>query len=95
MDLFTVFTEMHCPSRGNVQTFLNQLCVKHEELAAMGVTMTSKEYQSAILKGIPEEMSKFMSGLLTVACMLQLNTPVDPDALIDCISDEADCLVSC
>jgi hypothetical protein len=89
-DLLTVFTEMRCPRSGDVCTFLGQMHVKREELAAVSVTMTEKEYRSAIIKALPEEMSKFASGLLTAARVLQPSTSIDPDILIDHISEEAD-----
>jgi hypothetical protein len=92
-DLLTAFTEMHCPRGGDVRTFLGQMHVKCEEFAAVGITMTEKEYRSAIIKALPEEMSKFVSGLLTAARMLQPSTSIDPDILIDHISEEADRLL--
>src|SRR6266702_2413643 len=65
-DLLTAFSEMHCPRGGDVRTFLGQMRVKREELAARGVTMTEKEYRSAIIKSLPEEMSKFAPGLIAL-----------------------------
>ena len=89
-DLLTAFTEMRCPRGGDVRSFLGQMRVRREELAAVGVTMTEKDYRSAIIKALPEEMSKFASGLLTVARVLQPSTSIDPDILIDHVSEEAD-----
>jgi hypothetical protein len=66
-DLLTAFNEMCCPRGGNVHAFLGSMHVKCEELAAVGVTMGEKEYRSAIIKSIPDEMSKFTSGPLTAA----------------------------
>jgi len=68
--------------------------MKCEELAAVRVEVTGKEYQSAILKSILEEMSKFASGLLTSAQMFAPSTKVDPDILLDNISEEADRLTA-
>jgi hypothetical protein len=70
------------------------MCVKREELAAVGVTMADKEYQSAIIKSLLEEMSKFASGLLTAARVLSPTTSIDPAILIDHISEEADQLAA-
>ena len=70
------------------------MCMKHEELATVRVTKTGKEYQSAILKSILEEMSKFASGLLTLAQMFMPGAKIDPDVLIDNISEEADHLTA-
>ena len=89
-DMLTSFLEMHCPHGGNVRSFLRLMHVKCEELAAVGVTMSDKEYQSAIIKSLLEEMSKFASGLLTAACVLTPSTSIDPNILIDHISKEAD-----
>ena len=66
-DMLTSFSEMRCPRGGDVRSFLGLMRVKHEELAAVGITMSDKEYRSAIIKSLPEEMSKFASGLLTAA----------------------------
>ncbi|KAI9459736.1 hypothetical protein BJY52DRAFT_1186356 [Lactarius psammicola] len=93
-DLLTTFSKMCCPRGGDVRTFLGQMCVKREELATVGVTMTEKEYRSAIIKAIPDEMSKFASGLLTAARVLQPSTSINPDILIDHIFEEADCLAA-
>ncbi len=93
-DLLTAFSKMRCLHGGDVRTFLGQMRVKCEELAAVGVTMTEKEYCSAI-KAIPDEMSKFASGLLTAARVLLPTTSINPDILIDHISEEADCLAAC
>ena len=89
-DMLTSFSEMRCPRGGDVRSFLGSMRMKCEELAAVGVTMSDKEYQSAIIKSLPEEMSKFASGLLTIACVLTPSTSIDPDILIDHISEEAD-----
>jgi len=94
VDLLTAFSELHCSSMSEVWTFLRQMCVKREELTAVGVEVTGKEYQSAILKSILEEMSKFASGLLTSAWMFAPGAKVDPDILIDNISEEADHLTA-
>ncbi|KAI9444333.1 hypothetical protein H4582DRAFT_2071907 [Lactarius indigo] len=78
----------------DVRMFLGQMHVKCEELTAVGVTMGEKEYHLAIIKALPEEMSKFASGLLTTAHVLSPTTSIDPDTLIDHISEEADRLVA-
>jgi hypothetical protein len=94
VDLLTAFLEMRCSTMSKVRTFLGQMHMKHEELAAVGVTVTGKEYQSAILKSIPEEMSKFASGLLTIGWMFVPSMKVNSDILIDNISKEADRLAA-
>jgi len=94
VDLLTTFLEMCCSAVSKVWTFLGQMCMKHEELVAIRVEVTGKEYQSAILKSIPEEMFKFASGLLTSTWMFMPGVKVDPDILIDNISKEADRLTA-
>jgi len=84
------FSEMRCPRGGDVRSFLGSMRVKREELAAVGVTMSDKEYRSAIIKSLPEEMSKFASSLLTASRVIQPSASIDPDILIDHISEEAD-----
>ena len=85
---------MCCSSTVEVWTFLAQMCVKHEELMAIGITMTDKDYQSAILKSVPEEMSKFALNLLTMSCIFQPTSSLDPNLLIGHISEKADCLTA-
>ncbi|KAK2465731.1 hypothetical protein APHAL10511_002275 [Amanita phalloides] len=53
-------TEMHeknlamkYPEKGNVHKFLDRLCVKKEELAAMGATINNKDYLSTIISSLP------------------------------------------
>ena len=93
-DLLTAFSEMRCPRGGDVCAFLGTMRVKCEELAAVSVTMGDKEYQSAIIKSLPEEMSKFTLGLLTAAQVLSTTQSIDPDVLIDHVSEEADHLAA-
>ena len=78
VNLLTSFSDMCCLSTAEVRTFLAQMCVKCEELVAIGVAMTDKDYQSAILKSVPEEMSKFALNLLTASCILQPTSFLDP-----------------
>ncbi len=89
-DLLTTFSEMCCPKGGNVWEFLGLMRVKREELAAVGVKMSDKEYCSAIIKSLPEDMAKFTSGILSTACMIDPSKDIDADLLIDHISEEAD-----
>jgi hypothetical protein len=94
VDMLTTFSEMCVSTMSEVQTFLGQMRMRHKELATVGVTVTAREYQSAILKAIPEEMSKFASGLLTASRMFTPTKQIDLDALIDHICEEADRLTA-
>ena len=92
-DMLTSFSKMCCPHGGNVHAFLSSMHVKHE-LVAVSITMSDKEYCSAIIKSLPNKMSKFASGLLTAACVIQPTNSIDPNILIDHISEEADQLAA-
>jgi hypothetical protein len=91
--MLTTFSKMCVSTVSKVQTFLGQICMQCEELAAIRVTVTTREYQSVILKAILEEMSKFTSRLLTASQIFMPTTQIDLDALIDHIY-EADCLTA-
>jgi hypothetical protein len=90
IDLLSTFSKMRCSTISEVWTFLGQMRMKREELAAIGISMTPKDYQTAILKAIPEEMSKFASRLLTTSHMFAPTTQIDLDILIDHICEESD-----
>ena len=88
-DLEQVFLDMRCPRGGDIRPFLMSLCSKREELAAAGISITQKDYQCTVLKGIPEELAKFAAQLLSSAC-LNSRPPVATDTLIDHICEEAE-----
>jgi hypothetical protein len=89
-DLHQAFLDMRCPKGGDVREFLASLCCKREELAAAGVTITDKEYQHTILRGIPSELATFASHLLSSALIVHGSAPIDLDALVNQICEEAD-----
>ena len=93
-DLHQAFLEMRCAKGGDVREFLASLCCKREELAAAGVTVSDKEYERTILRGIPSELATFASHLLSSALIIQSSAPIDLDALINQICEEADRLKS-
>ena len=80
---------MRCPKGGNVRTFLTSVRNKREELASVGVTITHRDYQRTVLKGIPEELAKFAAQLLTSA-RVNHSPAVDTDTLINAICEESD-----
>ena len=89
-DLEQMFLEMRCPKGGDIRTFLTSLRYKREELAAAGVRITDKDYQCTILRGIPEELARFASQIMTSACLAFRATQIDTNALIDHICEESD-----
>jgi hypothetical protein len=86
---------MRCPKGGDVRMFLTSLRYKCEELAAARVCITNKEYQCTVLRGIPEDMAKFASSLLSSACLIHHSSTIDTDTLIDHICEESECLKNC
>jgi hypothetical protein len=89
-DLEQAFFDM-CYTKGeDVQVFLTFLRYKREELAAVGVRITSKEYQHTVLKSLPDELAKFASQLLVSACHSGLI--LDTDTLINSVIKELECL---
>src|SRR6266404_5476034 len=81
-DLLTAFNDMCCPKGRNICKFLGQMRVKWEELAAVRVMMTEKEYHSAIIKSLPEDMVKFASSMLSTTHMLNPSKDIDANLLI-------------
>ena len=59
MDLHTKFLESQCSEKSDVQTFLDSLCVKREELVQTRVQIDEKDYCSTIIKSLPFHLSNF------------------------------------
>ncbi len=55
---------MACTKGEDVQVFLTALCYKREELVAMGIRITQREYQCTILKSLSDKLAKFAAQLL-------------------------------
>ncbi|KAH9034455.1 hypothetical protein EDB85DRAFT_2144297 [Lactarius pseudohatsudake] len=89
-DLETAFYDMRCPRGGDVHAFLTGLRFKREELSAAGVVISYRDYQCTVLRGIPEELARFASGLLSSAVLYNHVTSIDTDDLITHICEEAD-----
>ena len=82
------FLDMHCPKDANVRTYLTGVRHEREELAAAGVQITEKDYQRAVLRGLPEELVTFASQLLSTARFT--HHAIDTETLIDPICEEAE-----
>jgi hypothetical protein len=80
-DLEDACFKMTCPKGGNV---------RREVLAAAGVHITDKEYQRTLLRGIPDELARFASQLLSATRLVHHASTVDTDTLIDYICEEAE-----
>ena len=66
-DLRARFLESKCPDKGNVREFLDNLRVKREELASVGVDIDEKDYRSTIIKSLPTSLANFASSQLAAA----------------------------
>ena len=69
MDLHGRFLESKCPDKGNVWKFLDNLRVKQEELASVGVDIDEKDYQLTIISSLPYSLANFASSQLATARM--------------------------
>src|SRR6266851_5443417 len=87
-DLEEAFFNMCCAKGEDIQTFLTALRCKHEELAAVGVQITQREYQHTILKSLPNELAKFAAQLLVSAH--HSGFILDTDILISSIIEESE-----
>ena len=89
-DLRQKFLELKCPSQGNVREFLDNLRVKKEELATVGVTIDDGDYRSTILSSLPTPLANFASMQLAAARMFSSEKTISPDVLISLINEEWD-----
>jgi hypothetical protein len=74
-NLEQAFLEMHCSKGGNVCTLLTSLKTKCNELTAIGIAIEDKDYQRIVLHGIPDELTRFVSQLLMLACLAYSSRP--------------------
>ena len=87
-DLCGRFLESKCPDKGNVREFLDNLRVKREELASVGVDIDEKDYRSTIISSLPYSLANFASSQLAAARMFTSTKTIAPDSLISLISEE-------
>src|SRR5580693_3210412 len=81
---------MHCLKGGDIRAFLMNLKTKCNKLAAIGMAIADKDYQRTVLRGIPDELARFASQLLTSARLAHNSSTVDVKELIQAICEEAD-----
>ena len=82
--------EMRCADKDDVREFLDDLRVKREELASVGVDIDEKDYGSTILASLPFSLSNFASTQLAAARMWSPTKTIPPDDLISLINEEFD-----
>ena len=56
------------------------------------MSITDRDYQRTVLRGIPEELARFASAILSSARIFSSTSSVDTETLIDHICEEADWL---
>ena len=89
-ELRTKFLESRCPDKGNIREFLEELRVKKEELAQVGVTIDEKDYLSTIISSLPYHLSNFASAQLSAAKMFAPTKSIEPDVLMSLLMEEAE-----
>jgi len=90
-DLCKEFLRSKCPNRSNVQEFLDNLRVKREELASVGVKISEDDYCSTIINSLPNSLANFASSQLAAAQLFADTKTIAPDMLISLISEEYEC----
>ena len=88
MDLRTHFLKLKCPDKGNVWQFLDELYVKREELATVGVDIDEKDYRSTIISSLPYSLANFTSNQLAATKLYSLTKTITPNVLISLISEK-------
>jgi len=84
------FLGSQCPVDGDVHQFLNDLCTKRDELAAVSVQIEEKDYRSTIIQSLPRYLASFASRQLATACLYSPTQTIDPDILISLIIEESE-----
>ena len=87
-DLCTCFLKSKCPEKGNVWQFLEELCIKREELATVGVDVDEKDYCSTIISSLPIPLANFASNQLAFTKIYSPTKMIAPNSLISLISEE-------
>jgi len=90
-DLRMCFLKSKCPDKSNVRQFLDELCMKWEELATVGVDIDKKDYCSTIIFSLPYFFAGFASNQLAAVKLYSSTKTITPDTLILLISKEYEC----
>ena len=75
-ELCTRFLDMKCLEKGNVWEFLDSLCMKHEELAMVGIETDTKDYLSTIISSLPMSLSNFASHQLATTKLYHMTKTI-------------------
>lgn len=80
------FLQMKCLPNGNVKQFLEDLAMKKETLAAVGVDVDEKDYMSTVINSLPSHLSRFATSTLAAARLSGATVKVE--SLITVVSEE-------
>ncbi|EMD35101.1 hypothetical protein CERSUDRAFT_97016 [Gelatoporia subvermispora B] len=58
------FQTLCCPDNGNIAKHLDLLGKMIEELSAIGVNVSNKDYSAQILKSVPSQFADYLSGMM-------------------------------
>ena len=64
MDLRARFQSLKCPEKGDLRAPLDKLQLMHEELAAVGVSLSDDEYTSTIIRSLPAHYANYIATYL-------------------------------
>src|ERR1700761_2094725 len=88
VDLRRKLQDERCAEGGDVKAHLTKLHTFREDLTAMGADPGEKEFIAIVLGSLPESWETYLSALTGASALL--GTPLDPDMVLQGISDEAD-----
>ena len=87
-DLCTCFLKLKCPEKGNVRQFLDELQIKREELATVGIDIDEKDYCLTIISSLPIPLASFASNQLAFVKIYSTTKTIASNSLISLISEE-------
>lgn len=80
------FQTLRCGESGNVAKHLDTLGEMVEELSAIGVDISDKDYAAQILRSIPTQYADYLSGMMNAAQLL--GKEISPDQAVQFIKQE-------
>src|SRR6201996_9759795 len=88
VDLRRKLQDERCAEGGDVKAHLTKLQTIREDLTAMGADPGEKEFIAIVLGSLPESWETYLSALTGASALL--GKPLEPETVLQGISDEAD-----
>ena len=88
MDLRARFQSLKCPEKGDLRAPLDKLQLMHEELAAVGVSLSDDEYTSTIIRSLLAHYANYIAHLSASAHLLKQT--LKPDDTMRYLTQEYD-----